>query len=384
VFDLGVPSSKAAIFNTIDHGPLPGEAIESSVYLSNDRQAWIPSVVQRVWLEGLHSNLGILWDGFVFAVGTATGEDFRYVSVIHGGPGALLNDGDDEINGVLGLDENFQPTTLPTLALSAQAPAAEFAVGTQVIVSGLAHIIRASEAVANASIEYVLLNGSTVDVLDVSGQFFTSVLIQPGGNRLEFEAFSSDGRSVSVRLNLIGRQLGPDAIDFSRFADITGSFSGVYGRTSFNEEAKLLHVNLATRNDGAFEADVPLLVGVKNISDPTVSVVGADGVTPDGIPFYDYTDLVPGGRLDPGELTASPTVSFHNPNRIQFDYELIFLGKLNEPPIITSVPGVEAYFDRTYNYDVEATDSDNDPLTFSLTAAPAAMTIDATSGLIQW
>ena len=110
VFDLGIPSSKAAIFNTIDHGPLPQEAIETTVWLSNDKVTWTQAEVQRVWLEGFEPILGIQWDGFVFAVGTPAGEDFQYASTTWGGPGALIADGDDEINGVLGLDENFEPT----------------------------------------------------------------------------------------------------------------------------------------------------------------------------------------------------------------------------------------------------------------------------------
>jgi len=109
VFDLGGPATKAAVFNTIDHGPLPGEAIESTAYLSNDLVSWTPAVVERVWLEGFQPNAGILWDGFAFAVGTGTTDVFRYVSIIHGGPGAIVNDGDDEINGVVGLTERFEP-----------------------------------------------------------------------------------------------------------------------------------------------------------------------------------------------------------------------------------------------------------------------------------
>ena len=109
VWDLGFNATKAAIFNTIDHGPLPGEAIESTGYLSNDLINWTPAVVERVWLEGFMANTGILWDGFAFAVGTGTTDTFRYISIIHGGPGALINDGDDEINGVMGLDRNFDP-----------------------------------------------------------------------------------------------------------------------------------------------------------------------------------------------------------------------------------------------------------------------------------
>ena len=110
VFDLGAPSTKAAIFNTIDHGPLPQEAIESTVYLSNDQVTWTQAVVERVWMEGFQSNTGILWDGFVYAVGTGTNSTFQYASITWGGPGALISDGDDEINGVLGLDSDFTPT----------------------------------------------------------------------------------------------------------------------------------------------------------------------------------------------------------------------------------------------------------------------------------
>ncbi|CAG1016215.1 hypothetical protein BURC_01199 [Burkholderiaceae bacterium] len=109
VWDLGFQATKAAVFNTIDHGPLPQEAIESTVYLSNDQITWTQAVVERVWLEGFQPNAGILWDGFVYAVGTGSANTFRYASIIWGGPGALLSDGDNEINGVMGLRPDFTP-----------------------------------------------------------------------------------------------------------------------------------------------------------------------------------------------------------------------------------------------------------------------------------
>jgi hypothetical protein len=108
VFDLGFNATKAAIFNSIDHGPLPQEAIESTVYLSNDQLVWTQAVVERVWLEGFQSNLGIKWDGFTYAVGTGTNNTFRYASVTHGGPGSLIQDGDNEINGIMGLQSDFR------------------------------------------------------------------------------------------------------------------------------------------------------------------------------------------------------------------------------------------------------------------------------------
>jgi hypothetical protein len=126
IWDLGAPSTKAAIFNTIDHGPLPGEAIEATVYLSNDQTTWTQAVTERVWLEGYELELGILWDGFTYAVGTGTGDTFRYASIIWGGPGALISDGDNEINGVLGLDSDFTPSVVPV-------PAAVWLFGTALI-----------------------------------------------------------------------------------------------------------------------------------------------------------------------------------------------------------------------------------------------------------
>ena len=115
VFDLGFQASKVAVFPTIDHGPIPQEAIESTVYLSNDQVTWIQAVVQRVWLEGFIADgepnaWDGYWDGFTYAVGLADPtQTFRYASIIHGGPGALINDGDDEINGLLGLRGDFTP-----------------------------------------------------------------------------------------------------------------------------------------------------------------------------------------------------------------------------------------------------------------------------------
>lgn len=120
VFDLGFAATKAAVFNTIDHGPMPQEAIESTVYLSNDLNTWTQAVVERVWLEGFMTNTNILWDGFTYAVGTGTNQTFRYASVIWGGPGALISDGDNEINGIMGLRSNFTGNPVPapaTLAL---------------------------------------------------------------------------------------------------------------------------------------------------------------------------------------------------------------------------------------------------------------------------
>src|SRR5262249_52278819 len=154
---------------------------------------------------------------------------------------------------------------------------------------------------------------------------------------------------------------------------------GEYGRTSFDEGSNVLYADLSVRNTGQYPADAPLLVGVTNLSDPNVRVKDPDGLTPDGIPYYDFSKLVAGRTVHPSEVTGSRTVAFSDPQRIPFTYDLVFLGRLNQAPAITTVPVVEAFAGRPYAYAVGATDPDGDPLTFSLTIHPAGLAIDPTS-----
>lgn len=279
-------------------------------------------------------------------------------------------------------------TELPLIAVSATSPAV--AVGETVLLTGRAlggrRRLEGSTSEfsdARKRISFVSMNGRPVDVLDAAGHFFASVEIQPGQNVFEFEAFDEDGVSARTAIEITGETLDL-AIDFANYADISDSFQGVYGRTSFVAARNLLYVDLATRNNGRFETNVPLLVGVKGISDASVQTLGIDGVTPDGIPFYDFTEYVSGGTLAPEEETASPTIAFLVPEKKRFDYELVFYGKLNEAPVITSLPKIEALVGHPYLYDVDASDADDNALVYRLTSHPDGMEIDSDAGIISW
>lgn len=54
------------------------------------------------------------------------------------------------------------------------------------------------------------------------------------------------------------------------------------------------------------------------------------------------------------------------------------------PPHVTSNPPTEAAVGTTYRYDVVASDANGDVLAYELRAAPAGMSIDATTGSITW
>jgi hypothetical protein len=117
VWDLGGPSNQAVVFPIIDHGPLPNEAIEYSVYLSNNQYAttigsdgntqWVAADLERAYLEGWDSTQ--IADGFTTVWRLPDAQTFQYVNVFSGGPAAFFRDGDDEIDTVAGLTFEGNP-----------------------------------------------------------------------------------------------------------------------------------------------------------------------------------------------------------------------------------------------------------------------------------
>jgi RHS repeat-associated protein len=67
-----------------------------------------------------------------------------------------------------------------------------------------------------------------------------------------------------------------------------------------------------------------------------------------------------------------------------YNLEVLDPAVANLRPSIDSTPTFQAPPDLLYSYQVDASDPNNDTLTYSLPTAPAGMTIDAATGLIQW
>ncbi len=183
------------------------------------------------------------------------------------------------------------------------------------------------------------------------------------------------------------------ALDFASLTDVSAGTGAEYVQTSFNEDRTLLFADAGIRNIGQYEIRGPLLVGITNLSDPAVHVRGADGLTPAGIPYFDFTRLLDGleirptrgdNVLSPGETTAARTIAFSNPNQNEFTYDVLVLGQLNRPPAFTTQPDVEALVGRAYTYHAAAADPDGDPRTFSLLLGPAGMAVDQASGQVTW
>ncbi len=69
-----------------------------------------------------------------------------------------------------------------------------------------------------------------------------------------------------------------------------------------------------------------------------------------------------------------------------FGSQVYFLNVLppNHAPVIVSTAATTATIGSTYYYDVNATDADADPITYSLVTAPTGMSIGAATGVIAW
>jgi hypothetical protein len=65
------------------------------------------------------------------------------------------------------------------------------------------------------------------------------------------------------------------------------------------------------------------------------------------------------------------------------DVRLYLHATPNNPPAIHSSPLTHAWVGAAYSYQVDASDPDQDPITFTLTQAPAGMSMD-NSGRVQW
>jgi RHS repeat-associated protein len=171
---------------------------------------------------------------------------------------------------------------------------------------------------------------------------------------------------------------------FSSMEDVSPSLQVQYGRTTFNDKTNLLHANINLKNIGTYAVNSPLVVAIRNISDPTVVLRDPDGFTPEGLPYYNFGGLVSEGNLNQGEVTLSRELVFFNPNEAQFSYDVVVLSALNQAPIIQTQPTIEIISGQPYRYDVDATDLNQDTLTYKLLSAPEGMKIDQTSGVINW
>ncbi len=365
-----VASAASVVLTPAAAKPLLNETLNFTARVSDSNGAPLSGIRVDFDVAGVHPQRGFGFsdqNGVVaFSyIGTSSGRDVVTASV-----GQLLDDTLVDWGG------QADP---PQLTILSPSNASVVPAGTELVATGFG-----LADFPNATIDLITVNGVPVETVDGGGNFFARLFVGPGENEFEFQLLDSSGQLATQTITLTGQQLAPNTVDFDQFADVSASFALDYSRTSYNQATKTLFAETFVENVGQFPTDVPLLVAIANISDPMILVRDPDGQTPDGLPYYDFSGLVSDGSLNPGSQTGLLSASFFNPNQAQFTYDLIFFGKLNQPPQITSLPVTQVDFAQTYSYDVLAIDPNQEPLTYSLLESPAGMTINSSTGAIRW
>ncbi|MFN0127301.1 MAG: Ig-like domain-containing protein [Verrucomicrobiales bacterium] len=175
---------------------------------------------------------------------------------------------------------------------------------------------------------------------------------------------------------------------FTQLADVTGDFRITFSNTRTNRTNGTEITDLSLQNTSNRSIRDRLVIVFENLAPSGVTLAGASGLTSAGHPYLDLDGSYGGnGLFSPDERVAMGSVTFSNPefDRIDFTSRLLaYPVERNHLPVIASPPVLTAAMGASYEYQVQATDADNDHLQYSLADGPGGMVIDHESGLILW
>ncbi|MEM9828734.1 MAG: putative Ig domain-containing protein, partial [Planctomycetota bacterium] len=213
------------------------------------------------------------------------------------------------------------------------------------------------------------------------GNFFVATHQALGKTTRTFEVINSYGVSATTTHDLIGIPPGSNDFDRDSLVDLS-TITDSYGITSFDARQDTLYADLQITNTGDIPITAPFLVGLRNLSDASVSLLGIDGYWDDGTPYIDFSDQLESSDLLPGDSTVFDPIAFDVPERSPFTYDLVLLGGLNREPRFTSVPVTNARggSGQTYSAPVTGVDPDGHAVEFELVTSPVGMTIQDLGG----
>lgn len=217
---------------------------------------------------------------------------------------------------------------------------------------------------------------------DIEALAFVTVAQSPPGN------FPTDARGTVIGGELLGNT-----------TDITTEFSVSYGTTTYNRDTGTLFARLAVELDANIANSGRVVLVASGISDPTVDLTNADGITLDGDAFYDLTPLLQTSGVNYLQGTLDNfNLQFANPEGVAFSYSTKILIESNLAPKFDNEPiyngtglrTVELLAGEEFSFDFLASDPEGDaPLEFTIVQAPAGFEFanpltGSDDGIVSW
>lgn len=248
----------------------------------------------------------------------------------------------------------------------------EVAAGVPVLLSGRVTRVDETRPIAG-----VLVDGVPVDALDRAGAFWARTTLADDDRLRVVEAYDRCG---SYPLTLTYDPVPVEDIE-TEAVRVLPDCAVDFVDTTWATDTSRLFVKASVRNTGDTPWSGPVLLGIGADLHPSISLFNLDGVR-DDLP---YQQVVPEGtQLAPGEATPLRHLVFDNPFERYNGFTPQCLGPANRPPVFVSVPNLTAAPSTPWTYDADATDPDEDVLTYRIVAAPQGMTIDPGTGQLDW
>ena len=173
-----------------------------------------------------------------------------------------------------------------------------------------------------------------------------------------------------------------DPINLDSLSDVTGSLDIKFGATSFNAAENALFSQIELTNVGQVPIAGRMIGILTNATDAQVGLIRPDGRLADGRFFIELNP--PADGLLPGQTTAVRDLILFNPERQQFDFDLVILSELNQTPTFVSTPTSQIEAGRTLTYRAQAFDPEGQELTYSIVGGNEAIQINAETGELSW
>ncbi len=208
---------------------------------------------------------------------------------------------------------------------------------------------------------------------------------------LTFNALQSDRFELRVLASLqstIGVPLAQEFdSSFSATADLTTVIGLQFGLSRSDRQTGTVSFDVTITNTGSHELLLPVVLHLSPVNQFAGEPQGNTGRAADGSWLIDLSsDLPADGILQPGQSSSGETITVSTPGDETVNYDAGVTGVTagNQAPGFVTNPVTTAAVGQPYRYQSMGFDLNGDALSYVLAAGPAGMTINASTGLVNW